>query len=209
MTVNSRSPSRACPSRRSRVTPGSSSTSASFCPTRRLNSVDLPTLGRPIMAIVNDMDHPGALYAARINECEMESAREASARQRRGECGLLLGLRLLLLLCLLGRLRRLICWWCRGAPAHNLGLRRRRGCGNAVFFLGRRGIRIGWCGCRGCGGLLGLALRALGFRLDRRRRCRDRVLFELLLARALVEILRHALLQPRHALGEDRFAFAG
>ncbi len=55
MMVNSRSPSRAFPSRRSRVTPGSSSTSASFCPTSRLNSVDFPTLGRPMMAIVKDM----------------------------------------------------------------------------------------------------------------------------------------------------------
>jgi hypothetical protein len=41
----------ASPKRRSRVTPGWSSTSASFLPTRRLNKVDLPTLGRPIMII--------------------------------------------------------------------------------------------------------------------------------------------------------------
>src|SRR3546814_9006708 len=40
----------ASPSRRSRVTPGRSSTSASFLPTSLLNSVDLPTLGRPIIA---------------------------------------------------------------------------------------------------------------------------------------------------------------
>src|SRR6202453_892450 len=38
------------PSRRSRVTPGSSSTSASLRPTSRLNSVDLPTFGRPMIA---------------------------------------------------------------------------------------------------------------------------------------------------------------
>jgi hypothetical protein len=37
------------------VTPGSSSTSAIFCPTSRLNSVDFPTLGRPMMAIVKDI----------------------------------------------------------------------------------------------------------------------------------------------------------
>ena len=37
-------------SRRSRVTPGVSSTSAILRPTSRLNSVDLPTLGRPTMA---------------------------------------------------------------------------------------------------------------------------------------------------------------
>ena len=42
----------ASPSRRSRVTPGRSSTSATRLPTRRLNSVDLPTLGRPTMATV-------------------------------------------------------------------------------------------------------------------------------------------------------------
>src|SRR5690606_40041441 len=41
--------------RRSRVTPGRSSTSASLRPTRRLNSVDLPTLGRPTMATVKPM----------------------------------------------------------------------------------------------------------------------------------------------------------
>jgi hypothetical protein len=55
MTVKRRSPRLASPSRRSRVTPGWSSTSASFCPTRRLNSVDLPTFGRPISAIVKAM----------------------------------------------------------------------------------------------------------------------------------------------------------
>jgi|GEM_PF-4722370 len=43
---------RASPARRSRVTPGLSSTRASLRPTSRLNSVDLPTLGRPMMAIV-------------------------------------------------------------------------------------------------------------------------------------------------------------
>ena len=43
--VKTRSPSRASPSRRSRVTPGWSSTSASLRPTSRLNSVDLPTFG--------------------------------------------------------------------------------------------------------------------------------------------------------------------
>ena len=37
-------------SRRSRVTPGLSSTIASRLPDSRLNSVDLPTLGRPMIA---------------------------------------------------------------------------------------------------------------------------------------------------------------
>ena len=50
MAVKARSPRRALPSRRSRVTPGRSSTSARRLPTRRLNSVDLPTFGRPTMA---------------------------------------------------------------------------------------------------------------------------------------------------------------
>ena len=45
-------------SRRSRVTPGVSSTSAIFRPTSRLNSVDLPTLGRPTMATVTLMAGP-------------------------------------------------------------------------------------------------------------------------------------------------------
>ena len=48
---NDRSMSFASPGRRSRVTPGVSSTSASFRPAKRLNKVDLPTLGRPTMAI--------------------------------------------------------------------------------------------------------------------------------------------------------------
>src|SRR3546814_2076527 len=50
MTRKSRPSKCASPSRRSRVTPGRSSTSASFLPTSLLNSVDLPTLGRPIIA---------------------------------------------------------------------------------------------------------------------------------------------------------------
>src|SRR5690606_2275249 len=41
------------PSRRSRVTPGRSSTRAMRRPTSRLNSVDLPTLGRPTMAMTD------------------------------------------------------------------------------------------------------------------------------------------------------------
>src|SRR5215211_2213281 len=54
-------PSRASPSRRSRVTPGRSSTSASFWPTRRLKRVDLPTFGRPTMATVAVMAALAAL----------------------------------------------------------------------------------------------------------------------------------------------------
>ena len=68
MTVKRRSPKRAAPSRRSRVTPGWSSTSASRLPTNRLNRVDLPTLGRPTMARVKDMgaQDSGSDQAARL-----------------------------------------------------------------------------------------------------------------------------------------------
>ena len=38
--------------RRSRVTPGSASTTASRRPASRLKSVDLPTLGKPTMATI-------------------------------------------------------------------------------------------------------------------------------------------------------------
>src|SRR6266851_4250031 len=57
MTRKLRSASRASPSRRSRVTPGVSSTSARRCPTSRLKSVDLPTFGRPMMAAVKLMSY--------------------------------------------------------------------------------------------------------------------------------------------------------
>src|SRR4051794_5965585 len=55
ITAKVRSPSRPVPSRRSRVTPGRSSTKASRLPTSRLNRVDLPTFGRPTMATVKVM----------------------------------------------------------------------------------------------------------------------------------------------------------
>ena len=63
ITRNSSPSSFASPSRRSRVTPGRSSTSARRLPTSRLNSVDLPTLGRPTMATVGKR-HGGAAIAA-------------------------------------------------------------------------------------------------------------------------------------------------
>src|SRR6266851_596839 len=50
ITRKHRSAIRPSPSRRSRVTPGISSTRASRRPTSRLNSVDFPTFGRPRMA---------------------------------------------------------------------------------------------------------------------------------------------------------------
>ena len=60
---NARSAMRPSPSRRSRVTPGRSSTSASCRPTSRLNNVDLPTLGRPMIATVKDMRPASAIAA--------------------------------------------------------------------------------------------------------------------------------------------------
>jgi hypothetical protein len=55
ISSRSRSPRRPWAKRRSRVTPGWSSTSASLRPARRLNRVDLPTLGRPTMASFKGM----------------------------------------------------------------------------------------------------------------------------------------------------------
>jgi hypothetical protein len=50
---------------RSRVTPGSSSTMASRRPMMRLSSVDLPTLGRPMMATMGRVGHGQASRARR------------------------------------------------------------------------------------------------------------------------------------------------
>src|ERR1043165_3559958 len=51
-TISKRKPSRSTScSRRSRVTPGVGSTMAMGSPTRRLNRLDLPTMGRPKMAM--------------------------------------------------------------------------------------------------------------------------------------------------------------
>ena len=55
ISVRSMSPMLPSAYRRSRVTPGRSSTSARRLPTRRLNRVDLPTLGRPTMATFRAM----------------------------------------------------------------------------------------------------------------------------------------------------------
>ena len=88
MTPNARSPSRARPSRRSRVTPGRSSTNARRLPTRRLNSVDLPTFGRPTMATVKLMSGAALrmpLYARRQRRTQISeaSSRADPARRRR------------------------------------------------------------------------------------------------------------------------------
>src|SRR4051812_27046160 len=212
MTVNSRSPSLACPSRRSRVTPGSSSTSASFCPTSRLNSVDLPTLGRPIMAMVKDIPDACALCGGPVNAAE-GSALEAAARHRSGERGC----RLLRLRCGLRRLGRGRIGRRRGgSTAHDLlrPWRRRRGGSGAVFI--RRGLAIGRCSRRRRGGgrelfALTLGFSGLGFRLlDSLRSgsgCRRGILLLPLFYIGLVQILRHALLEPRHTVRKHRLAF--
>src|SRR5271154_2821127 len=167
ITVNSRSPSLASPSRRSRVTPGSLSTSASFCPTSRLNSVDFPTLGRPMMAMVKDMDDPGASYDAHVNETEKRKLTlKGAARQRRGEWRRGLLRRLRRLARLLRRRGGLVGRRCGGALAHDLLRLRRRRHRRRRILLGRC-LGIG-CGCGG--GLLGWSrlgggLLALGFGL--------------------------------------------
>src|SRR3954468_24300107 len=213
MIVKSRPPSLASPSRGSRVTPGTSSTSPSFYPTRRLNSVDLPTLGRPIMAILKDMGHSCAAGAAPVNEMK-KSAREAAARHRcrEGALRLLLGGlgRLRLLDRLIGRRRG-------GALAHDLLPGRRSGRGRrglglglAIDFAGGRpGRRDGRTGR--LPGLFRLGtLRRLGWlgqRLGGQSRDGGAVRIGLLL-RALVHILRNALLKARHAFREHRLAVA-
>src|SRR3982750_1944051 len=74
----------ASPSRRSRVTPGRSSTSATRLPTSRLNSVDLPTFGRPMIATVGrGMERATSRRAASLragyarNDCSAKRAQTA------------------------------------------------------------------------------------------------------------------------------------
>src|SRR5580704_945041 len=86
ITVKARSPSRASPSRRSRVTPGRSSTSASLRPTRRLNKVDLPTFGRPMMATTGAREAvPDELMAPPSPEDDNADRSEASSAACRGK----------------------------------------------------------------------------------------------------------------------------
>src|SRR5712671_2766138 len=141
------------------------------------------------------------------------SARESTARHRCREGGLLRRLRGL------RRIRRRR----GGAPPNDfLGLGSRRRSGGAAVFRGRHiGIRPGGSRVRrgrrtGGGRLLALACgfgSALRFRLLwSRRGCGGRglgvLLVQLLLRRALVQFLRHTLLEARHAIGENRLAFA-
>src|SRR6187549_2908178 len=62
---NSSPSSPASPNRRSRVTPGWSSTSANFLPTSRLNKVDLPTFGLPMITTWGRADAMGEQVAAK------------------------------------------------------------------------------------------------------------------------------------------------
>ena len=114
ITVKSRSPSRASPSRRSRVTPGRSSTSATRRPTSRLNKVDLPTLGRPTMAMVKLMGmRSGPRISGRRSLGKPDrgvSARRcrAAARKARGRCSC--SARRRLLRCRARPGRQFCCW---------------------------------------------------------------------------------------------------
>ena len=89
--VKERSASLPSPSRRSRVTPGSSSTSASLRPTSRLNSVDLPTFGRPMIATLALMlfqcgaDRRGRYFAAADRFEAMRPSQRLAACRSPGE----------------------------------------------------------------------------------------------------------------------------
>ena len=80
-TRKRRGPRRPTPSRRSRVTPGSASTMAARRPTRRLNRVDFPTLGRPTIATVTTTMSP---LGRRSRGCEAgdASGRPGAPRRR-------------------------------------------------------------------------------------------------------------------------------
>ena len=124
ITVKARSPSARAPSRRSRVTPGRSSTSARRLPTRRLNSVDLPTFGRPTMATVKLMIGTGALGVRALCRARAPNAISAAAADP-------------------AIARRPAAWrccrWRRIRPLHAAGL-----------LLAR--WLLGCCGCAGGGG---------------------------------------------------------
>ena len=71
--------------RRSRVTPGSASTMAARRPTRRLNRVDFPTLGRPTIATVTTTKSPrGRRSRAWSRRCARAHLPTTARRSRRG-----------------------------------------------------------------------------------------------------------------------------
>src|SRR5262245_32309724 len=200
MAVKVRSPSRACASRRSRVTPGRSSTSARRLPTRRLNSVDLPTFGRPTMATVKLMTRAARYglrsiarrdWGAQSAGCGRigpgDAARAAGGLRRAGP----------------GARRRLLLRPGRIRPLRlglRLRLRRPNGDGGRRRFLFRLshdfGFRLGFClrlklglGWRGLCGRLSL-LRLLGSLV------------------ALDQFVRHALGHTGRPFREHRLALA-
>ena len=193
IAVKARSPSRARPSRRSRVTPGRSSTSARRLPTSRLNSVDLPTFGRPTMATVKLMTKRALwrpLYARRGRWAQ--SARERTGRRRVGPSDLP---------------RRLL-RFALGAAAGCCAAGGSGHCDAGCAPVGRTVTGVGVDCSGGLATTLGLGL-ALGFGFW---------LFTAVTAAvcgslgrrliALDQFLRYALRHPRRAFREYRFAFA-
>ena len=72
-------PTRPSPKWRSRVVPGRSDTMAARPPTIRLNSVDLPTFGRPTIATVGMLTRPPAPASASVKWWEKRSSASAAA----------------------------------------------------------------------------------------------------------------------------------
>src|SRR3974390_3419126 len=214
ITVNSRSPSLPSPSRRSRVTPGRLSTRATPRPTSRLNSVDLPTLGRPMMAIVSLMGRDPA--RAKADEalsltCQV-SAREGAGRGRRrpgrhGRVLVLVALRSLrLVLTRPGRQRLLGILILRRALHSNL---RRRVRGRARLRLGLRfDLRLFLGSLLGRGGTARsrgrLVIRSCGG-VSRHRRRRQHGFWRRLVA--LQVFRRNPPCDTRHTTPKQLFAF--
>src|SRR3546814_6939572 len=74
--MKARSSSTPVPYWRSRVSPGRSATSASRVPVRRLNRVDLPTLGRPTRTRVGSL----SLVMGRLSVKRVQQERRAARR---------------------------------------------------------------------------------------------------------------------------------
>src|SRR5262245_40436459 len=223
IAVNSMSPSRPWPSRRSRVTPGRLSTRARRRPTSRLNKVDLPTLGRPTMARVKLIGYrcrAGAAVHKKFKDVFAvpvslgSSPRKASAREgaglrrrrpRRGGVGLplrrrrrrpgRLGLRLRGLLV---RPRRRLLLLLRRRNSDRCRLRSRPRLRRALR------LRLGFVWRRGSRLFVRLGGRSLFALLGRRRQLRG-------VSRRLVALhilRRNALGDAGHAAREQFFAFA-
>ena len=117
-------------------------------PTSRLNSVDLPTLGRPIMAIVNGIGDPSAEIAGffsgkRASICGICSLAIWGFENQRAKLPLGSGagngaatVAAICCCCMTPAIRRRR----GGAAAHDLRLGRRRRGGGAALLLRRRGV---------------------------------------------------------------------